>query len=449
MTNIKNLPAENGVLPNEFGTYPCSPDHTACWRQGRNFVEAKLLALQGGAYAYGIDFGLKNEGQVGPLSADRSAANREDAIAALQKVIKDSICGIANRHGLEREARAISKFAESLADSDAWQTPGKLDLPRTPAVDDAAIGELIVAVSEQDARARAIAAQVGYQLPADSTAPDLICRDIAANMRRSVEACLEIGRALITLKAACPHGEYLQRIDALGIEESVARRFTQTAIKFSNRATSHDLLKAIGSQSKLFEFLMLDDEQIEELELTGQTGELKLDDVASMSVKELRKSLRDLRERAAAKDKVAENNQKTIQELQEQLAVNQSQPTPEITDAETRFITASKELDAAVTAALASMMGVHAQVAALRETLAADDVLLQQTINAACRRVIGAGRRLAEFCAVPLAFDGTGDNNVDPENEDAEFWASIQKGIDPNTGEPLRAGGSDNAIDAE
>ncbi len=60
--------------------------------------------------------------------------------------------------------------------------------------------------NEQEASVRAIAIQLGYQLPADCTDPDLIQRDIAANMRRSVEACLEVGRGLQVLKAACPTG---------------------------------------------------------------------------------------------------------------------------------------------------------------------------------------------------------------------------------------------------
>ena len=38
--------------------------------------------------------------------------------------------------------------------------------------------------------------------------------------------------------------------------------------------------------------IVLDDEQIEELALTGHTGELDLDDVATMSVKELRAAVR-------------------------------------------------------------------------------------------------------------------------------------------------------------
>lgn len=174
--------------------------------------------------------------------------------------------------------------------------------------------------AEHDNQVRAVAAQLGYQLPADCTDPDLIQRDIAANMRRSVEACLEVGRGLQVLKVASGHGNFIDRLDVLGIDRHVAKRFIAAAIKFSSLPSSSALTKAIGSQSKLIEMLVLDDEQIEELELTGQTGELSLDDVATMSVKELRKALRDAREDKTAQGRVMADKDAKINELSTQLA---------------------------------------------------------------------------------------------------------------------------------
>ena len=183
------------------------------------------------------------------------------------------------------------------------------------ASDAAAINALAQINSQQDATVRAVAAQLGYQLPADCTDPDLIQRDIAANMRRSVEACLEVGRGLRVLKEACPHGQFLPRLDVLGLDAGVAQKFMQAATKFANASTSRHLTDAIGNQSKLFEMLVLDDEQIEELELTGQTGELKLDDIATMSVKELRQALREAREDAEAQSKLLASKNNKIDEL--------------------------------------------------------------------------------------------------------------------------------------
>ncbi len=190
-------------------------------------------------------------------------------------------------------------------------------LPALPAMT-AAANQLAVMHEEHQTTVRAVAAQLGYQLPADCTDPDLIQRDIAANMRRSVEACLEVGRGLRVLKEACEHGQFMARLDVLGIEASVGRRFMEAATKFAKRASTH-VLAAAGNQTKLFEMLILDDEQIEELELTGQTGELKLDDVATMSVKELRKALRESREKIVDKDRVLADKNSKIDELDTQL----------------------------------------------------------------------------------------------------------------------------------
>lgn len=187
------------------------------------------------------------------------------------------------------------------------------------AQDISAANQLALITRETETRVRAVALQMGYQLPADATDPDLIQRDISANMRRSVEACLEVGRGLSVLKAACDHGNFVARLDVLGLDRSVAVRFMQAAAKFSNAATSQHLTKAIGTQSKLFEMLVLDDEQIEELELTGQTGELSLDDVATMSVKELRAAVREVRAEKAAVDKVLSDKNTAMDKLRAQV----------------------------------------------------------------------------------------------------------------------------------
>lgn len=169
---------------------------------------------------------------------------------------------------------------------------------------------LTLEARQHEAAVRAVAQSMGYQLPADCTDPDMIQRDISANMRRSVEACLQVGMGLRVLKEACQHGEFVARLEVLGIEHTVAKRFMQAASRFPKGATSH-ILKAASSQSKLFEMLVLDDEQVEELELTGQTGDLSLDDVATMSVKELRKAIREERlEKAATQDLLDKKNKR-------------------------------------------------------------------------------------------------------------------------------------------
>lgn len=187
-----------------------------------------------------------------------------------------------------------------------------------------------MAENQHHAMVRAVAAQVGYQLPADCADPDLIQRDIAANMRRSVEACLEVGRGLAVLKAACHHGMFMARLDVLGIDRKVAAKFMQAANKFSNVSSTRHLTAALSNQTKLFEMLVLDDEQLEELELTGQTGELKLDDVATMSVKELRAKVRELRNEVTSKEEVLATRSAQINTLEEKLSRAKALPPDEV-----------------------------------------------------------------------------------------------------------------------
>jgi len=211
-------------------------------------------------------------------------------------------------------------------------------LPALPAMTEAA-NRLAVMRTEQETTVRAVAATLGYQLPADCTDPDLIQRDIAANMRRSVEACLEVGRGLRVLKEACQHGQFGPRLEALGLDAGVAQKFMQAAAKFANASTSRHLTNAIGNQSKLFEMLVLDDEQIEELELTGQTGELKLDDIATMSVKELRAALRETRENAEAQGRLLADKNAKIDELAAKLTTKKPRvqtPPPDVEGQEIR-----------------------------------------------------------------------------------------------------------------
>jgi hypothetical protein len=163
---------------------------------------------------------------------------------------------------------------------------------------------VVVAENQHESRVRVVAAQVGYQLPSDCTDPDMIQRDIAVNMRRTAEAMLQVGLGLICLREACQHGEFSARLEVLRFEPRVAQKYMQVARKVSNAPSTAHLLKVVESQTKLLELIVLDDEELEELALTGQTGELKLDDVASMSVKELRKAVRELRGDVESKEKL-------------------------------------------------------------------------------------------------------------------------------------------------
>lgn len=149
-------------------------------------------------------------------------------------------------------------------------------------------------------------------------------------MRRTAEAMLQVGLGLLVLKEACRHGEFVARLQVLGFEPRVAQKYMQVARRLSNAPSTAHLLKAVESQTKLLELIVLDDEQLEELELTGQTGELKLDDVATMSVKELRAKVRELKGDVAAKEEVLTRRSDQINALEEKLSRAKKMPADEV-----------------------------------------------------------------------------------------------------------------------
>jgi hypothetical protein len=193
------------------------------------------------------------------------------------------------------------------------ETP-EIDI-QSVAQESSALTAVSIAEQQQSARVRAVALRVGYQLPADAIDPDLIQRDIAANMRRSVEACLEVGRGLSVLKEACPHGQFLSRLEVIGLDRKVAAKFMQAVEKFSNVSSTRHFAAAIGSQTKLFELLVLDDDQIDELVLEGETGPLKFDEVDSMSVKELRAKVRAAKQEHEAMQRLLADKNAKLDEL--------------------------------------------------------------------------------------------------------------------------------------
>ena len=151
----------------------------------------------------------------------------------------------------------------------------------------AAANQLAVATLEQNERVSALALQLNYQGSTDIASLENSARDA---IRRIGMGVFELGAYLMLLKESCPHGEFMPVLQRLKLEERAARQYMQVTRRFSNRQTSADL-NALGI-SKLTEMLVLDDEQLEDLTELGQTGELALDDVSGMSVRQLREAVR-------------------------------------------------------------------------------------------------------------------------------------------------------------
>jgi len=189
----------------------------------------------------------------------------------------------------------------------------EIDAPGLTAAADAAT-QLAVIDHERTEKVRALATTLHYTGPIH---PDAL-EAVAIEAQRHIHAGLfALGTSLILLRESCEHGDFLDRLDRIGVEPRVAQRSMQLARKFSNAPMSAHL-ENLG-KSKLLELIVLDDEQIEELTATGQTGELSLDDLATMSVKDLRNTIRSLRGDVEAKDAVLAKTNEKLTRLQVQL----------------------------------------------------------------------------------------------------------------------------------
>ncbi|TXI16586.1 MAG: hypothetical protein E6Q67_14245 [Roseateles sp.] len=105
----------------------------------------------------------------------------------------------------------------------------------------------------------------------------------------AVAQCIETGSQLLAMKGACKHGEFMKRLEAIGMSASNAQRHMLAAARL---APYEKALCTLDSPSKVFALLPLDDDALRALVEQGKLGDLKLSDIAAMSVSKLREAVR-------------------------------------------------------------------------------------------------------------------------------------------------------------
>ena len=198
----------------------------------------------------------------------------------------------------------------------------RIDNAMTVMRQDAAATALVVA--ERNDRVTALAAQLQYQ---GATDPSTLENSAREAIRRIGMGIFELGAYLLMLREACERGHFLPALERLNIEPRAAQRYMGVTRRFATNTTSMSHLEGAGI-AKLVELLPLDDEKLEELTELGQTGELKLDDVAGMSVRELRAKVRTLMQDGEATKAVLDKKNKRIDKLEREL-VHFERATPD------------------------------------------------------------------------------------------------------------------------
>lgn len=159
-----------------------------------------------------------------------------------------------------------------------------------------------------------LAAQLGYE---GSLALGSLEDEVRFYQQRTVESCMEIGKRLLLIKEQTPHGEFNKRIEMLNFTPRMAQKFMSAVLKFS-KTNSNSLLQKAGNQTKLLELVMLDDDEIELIEQGGSIGDVSLDTIETMSVRELKKALRDAKSDIEAKEQVIKTKDQKANELLEE-----------------------------------------------------------------------------------------------------------------------------------
>ena len=156
-----------------------------------------------------------------------------------------------------------------------------------------------------------LAMQLGYE---GALTVGALEDEIRFYQQRSIEAVLELGKRLLILKEITPHGEFTKRIEMLGISKRTAQRFMSVVLKYS-KTTTLSLLEKSGNGSKLLELMVLDDDDIDVIDNGGSIGDVSLDSIETMTVRELKKALREAKADNDAKDQLVQKKDQKINEL--------------------------------------------------------------------------------------------------------------------------------------
>ncbi|EGB8646309.1 DUF3102 domain-containing protein [Salmonella enterica] len=175
---------------------------------------------------------------------------------------------------------------------------------------------LNVELNEITQHRMAVMEQFGEGLPYDY---ERLVEETRFFLSQSAESMLEAGKRLLIIKESEPHGKLMQTVeDRLGMNYNTAGKMMQAAAKYLDpKLISKSSTFTTLGKAKLFELMTEDDEELAELAEGGTVAGMTLDDIDRMSVRELRKALRESKEDLAASRKLNAEKSQEINELKE------------------------------------------------------------------------------------------------------------------------------------
>ncbi|EMK0351704.1 DUF3102 domain-containing protein [Citrobacter amalonaticus] len=200
--------------------------------------------------------------------------------------------------------------------------------------------------------------QFGDGLPYER---DRIVHETRFYMAQSAEAMLEAGKRLVILKENEPYGDFTNILENdLGLAPQVARRMMQASVKFlgnGNDQPKRSALSVLG-KTKLYELMVLDDEELDALADGGTVAGATLDEIDRMTSRELKTALREARETNAAQQRVlADKNEKidTLStKLEKKSRIQPPKPDEEVKKLRAEVTALAVEAESAIAVRLSS-----------------------------------------------------------------------------------------------
>lgn len=168
----------------------------------------------------------------------------------------------------------------------------------------------------------------GDNLPYDRTR---ITNETKFYMAQSAEAMLEAGKRLVLLKEHEEHGNFTKILDQeLGLPVRTAQAMMQASVKYLSLGETKAQTFAHLGKSKLLALMSQDDEELEALTEGGTVAGLTLDEMDKMSVRDLKKALKEAKADQDAVRKVSADKDKKINELSEKLEKSEAKSKKEV-----------------------------------------------------------------------------------------------------------------------
>jgi len=197
-----------------------------------------------------------------------------------------------------------------MARSSKQLTPAQVDAP-SKGINERELEAAGVAMAADAQRLAVIEQRFGVDMPYNL---DLYIARIKINAAESAARLIEIGQLLIQIREHEPKGKFHAAVEEIGFGIRFAQRAMQAAAKLQDRPR----LAGLGT-SKALELLSEDDDTLAELEDGGTVAGLTLDDIDTMTVRELKATLRAERkeheEEKAANEEIIHAKDQRINKL--------------------------------------------------------------------------------------------------------------------------------------